>query len=375
LGQEIGKIGLVLTVDLAGSPTSSQQFHHAFWMHGIKESRTTIGNSRTLGKFTALAFGLGRSLWAAQALPFSRNRDLEQSARAGFLYAITGFAILSMGDAVIKSMAGAWPAIGVAVLRFTFGAIALSTLLYFKEGTSGFRPSNPALQFARGVCLAAASMCFFSAIYLMPLADAMAIAFLAPILTAILSGPVLGETVRLPAWIASAVALGGVMLILRPNLAALGWPAILPIISAFFFAMMVVLNRKSAGQGSVLSMQAFVAIVASFILICCAVIARAFSVEQFIFGWPDWDVVARCAIVATTASIAHWLAYLGTTRAGAAQVAPATYVQMLVATLLGWAFFNDVPDALTLTGAAIIIGAGLFLWRHNIAEEARIKSV
>jgi drug/metabolite transporter (DMT)-like permease len=122
-------------------------------------------------------------------------------------------------------------------------------------------------------------------------------------------------------------------------------------------------------------MQAFVAIVASFILICCAVIARAFSVEHFIFGWPDWDVVVRCAIVATTASIAHWLAYLGTTRAGAAQVAPATYVQMLVATLLGWAFFNDVPDALTLTGAAIIIGAGLFLWRHNIAEEARIKSV
>lgn len=299
---------------------------------------------------------------------------MEQSARAGLLYAVTGFAILSVGDAVIKGMAGAYPALGVAILRFTIGAAALSAWLYYKEGPAGFRPSNPALQIARGVCLAAASLCFFSAIYLMPLADAMAIAFLAPILTAILSGPMLGEKVRLPAWIASTIALGGVVLILRPNLAALGWPAILPIISAFFFAMMVVLNRKAAGQGSALSMQVFVAIIASVILIGAAIVGRGFGIENFTFGLPSWDVVARCAMVAVTASTAHWLAFMGTMRAGAAQVAPATYVQMLIATAMGWIFFDDVPDAITIGGAAIIIGAGLFLWRHNLGEEAKARA-
>mgnify|MGYP004134736429 CR=1 FL=1 len=67
-------------------------------------------------------------------------------------------------------------------------------------------------------------------------------------------------------------------------------------------------------------------------------------------------------VKACTASSAHWLVYIGTQRAGAATIAPTTYIQMLVATVLGWWWFGDVPDIVTLAGAAIIIGAGLILW-------------
>ena len=300
---------------------------------------------------------------------------MQQSARAGLLYAIAGFTILSIGDAVVKSMAGAWPALPVAALRFTFGAAALSALLWVKEGPRAFWPSNPRLQLMRGICLALASLCFFSAIYLMPLAEAMAIAFLAPILTAMLSGPMLGEKVRLPVWIASVIAFGGVILILRPNLVAIGWPAILPVISAVFFALMVVLNRKAAGQGSALSMQVYIAIVAAIILSAAAIGAKFSGIAAFEFGWPNLDVIARCALVAITASTAHWLAFLGTTKAGAAQVAPAIYVQLLVAIIMGWWWFGDMPDAVTLIGAAVIIAAGLYLWRHNVSEEKRQNRV
>lgn len=301
--------------------------------------------------------------------------SLQQSARAGLLYAVAGFAILSMGDAVVKSMAGAWPVLPVAATRFTIAALGLSLLLWKQEGRSAFRPSNPGLQIARGVCLAFATLCFFSAIYLMPLAETMAIAFVAPILTAILSGPMLGEKVRLPVWIVSAIALGGVLLILRPNLEEIGWPAVLPMISATFFAMMVVLNRKSAGQGSALSMQVFVAAGAAVILTIATIASKFSGIPQFDFGWPSWDVLLRCCLVAVTASTAHWLAYMGTMRAGAAQIAPAIYVQMLVAVILGWWWFGDVPDWITLLGAGIIICAGLILWRHNLSEEAREERV
>ncbi|MEO9463468.1 MAG: DMT family transporter [Marinomonas sp.] len=298
---------------------------------------------------------------------------MQQSARAGLLYAVTGFAILSMGDAVVKSMAGDWPVLPVAALRFTIAAMGLSLLLWKQEGLSAFRPKNPGLQIARGVCLAFATSCFFSAIYLMPLAETMAIAFIAPILTAIFSGPMLGEKVRLPVWIVSAIALGGVLMILRPNLEVIGWPAILPMISATFFAMMVVLNRKSAGQGSALSMQVFVAAGASVILVTAAIAAKLSGIEQLDFGWPSWIVIVQCSLVAVTASTAHWLAYMGTMRAGAAQIAPAIYVQMLVAVIMGWWWFDDVPDWITLVGAGIIISAGLILWRHNLKEEARAQ--
>ena len=293
--------------------------------------------------------------------------------RSGVAYAVTGFAVLSCGDAVVKSMAGEWPAFAVAALRFTIGAFALSALLWFREGRPGFKASNWPLQFARGACLAFASVCFFTAIYIMPFAEAMAIGFLAPILTQLFAGPLLGEKVKPKVYAISLVALAGVAMILRPNLAELGWAAILPLISAVFFALMMIANRASAGQGSALSMQVFIAALCAPILIVIAAGAKLSGIPLLDFGWPSWDVVLRCAIVAATASTAHWLAYIGTSKAGAAQVAPAIYVQMLVVVILGWMFFDEVPDLVTLAGAGLIIAAGLYLWRDGLRPAPATK--
>jgi drug/metabolite transporter (DMT)-like permease len=282
--------------------------------------------------------------------------------RSGFLLALAGFALLSCGDAVVKSMAGQWSPIAVAALRFTIGAVGLSALLWRFEGIGGFRPQRPWLQVLRGVCMAGATLCFFSAIFVMPLAEAMALSFISPILTALLSGPVLGERVRPIVWIASAVALAGVMLVLRPNLADLGAVALLPIASAAFFSVMVIANRLVAGQGSALSMQVFLACVAAPVLALAAWAGHASGLPALTVGPLEWSVVARCALVAVSASTAHWLVYLGTTRAGAATIAPTSYIQLPVAATLGWLFFGDTPDAITLLGGAIIVGAGLALW-------------
>ena len=112
-----------------------------------------------------------------------------------------------------------------------------------------------------------------------------------------------------------------------------------------------------------------VAVFAAPILIVAAPLFAATGVERFALGWPNWSVLARCAFVALTATCAHWLVYLGTTRAGAASVAPMMYVQLLVASVIGWAWFGDHPDALTLLGAGIIVAAGLYLWRAGQVRE------
>ena len=293
----------------------------------------------------------------------AKGRAMNDHHRSGLGLALAGFACLSVGDAVVKSMAGAWPAIAVAALRFSIGAAALSLLLLRSEGPRAFVPSHPWLQLARGICLAVASVSFFSAIYLMPLAEAMAIGFLSPVLTQLLAGPLLGETVHRRVWLASLAAFAGVLIVLRPNLAELGLAALLPLNSALFMALLMITNRASAGQGSALSMQVFVAVVCAPVLIAGAVAAKLSGVAALDFGWPEWHVAARCAIVAVTASTAHWLVYVGAARAGAAAVAPASYVQMLTAIALGWWWFGDRPDAMTLTGAALIVGAGLYLWQ------------
>ncbi len=297
--------------------------------------------------------------------------SVDNSALVGLAYAVAGFCILSVGDAVIKSMAGAWPAYAVAALRFTIGALCLSALLWKSEGPRAFVPTNPWVQIGRGACVALASLCFFSAIYIMPLAEAMAIAFLAPILVQIFAGIFLGERVPARVYVYSLIALAGVVIILRPNVALLGWGAILPLISAVFFSLLMVLNRVSAGQGSALAAQVFVAAAAAPILIVVSVGAKFSGVEELDFTWPSLDTALRCAFVAFTASAAHWLAYIGTAKAGAARAAPAIYAQMLVAITLGWMFFDDTPDIWTLLGAGLIILAGLLVWREGMRDAGK----
>lgn len=99
--------------------------------------------------------------------------------------------------------------------------------------------------------------------------------------------------------------------------------------------------------------------------ILASLAAKFSGVAALDSSWPSLDVVGRCALVAVTASTAHWLAYIGTAEAGAARVAPAIYVQMLVAVTLGWVAFGDKPDLWTLLGAGLIIAAGLLVWRES----------
>jgi drug/metabolite transporter (DMT)-like permease len=292
---------------------------------------------------------------------------LSSSARSGLLFALCGFALLSCGDAVIKSIAGAWPGPAVAALRYTIGATGLGILLLIKEGKSGFALPRPGIQLMRGAAVAAATILFFSSIFLMPLAEATAIGFTTPMITALLSAIFLKERTRAVTWVASLAAFSGVLIILRPNIAELGWVALMPVGAATCMALMMMGNRAVSTAGSPLLMQFLVASIAVPFVITAAAVGHFSGVEALRVGMPDWTIIARCAVVAVTASFAHWLVFMGTTRASAAEIAPMTYVQLLIAMALGVAVFGDWPDLTSLAGSAIIIGAGLFLWHQKPA--------
>ncbi|WP_397581440.1 DMT family transporter [Sphingorhabdus sp.] len=287
------------------------------------------------------------------------------SARSGLLYALCGFALLSIGDAVIKSIAGAWPGTAVAALRYSIGAIGLGTLLFLKEGRQGFAMPLPKLQWLRGFSVAMATICFFSSIFLMPLADATAIGFTSPMITAIFSAIFLHERTHATKWIAIFVAFGGVLMIMRPNVMELGWVALLPLAAAMSMAFMIIGNRAVAGTGSPLLMQFLVASLAVPFILGAALIGHFSGVEALHVGIPDWTIIARCTLVAVTASFGHWMIYMATTRASAAEIAPMTYVQLLIAVGLGIILFGDWPDLTSLAGAGIIVASGLILWRGS----------
>ncbi|MFN6933522.1 MAG: DMT family transporter [Tsuneonella sp.] len=297
--------------------------------------------------------------------------DPNHEDRVGLAFALAGFALLSVGDAVVKTMAGEWPPSAIAALRYVIGAAGLSAILFAREGPAGFRIAAPRLQLVRGLAVAVATVCFFGSLFLMSLAEATTIIFASPLITGLLAPLLLKEKARSTTWIASAVAFVGVLIVLRPNVAEIGLPAFLPLIVAFAMSALFMANRAAAGRASPLAMQAWLALVAAPILVVATVAGHLSGFAPLLVPVPSVDVLAKCAFVALSASTAHWLIYLGTTRAGAASIAPMTYVQLVVATILGWWWFADRPDAATLLGAAIIIGAGLYLWHAGRARPHR----
>lgn len=288
--------------------------------------------------------------------------------RAAWLYGLAGFALLSVGDSVIKSIAGEWPGTAVAALRFALGAFGLGALLWWREGRGAFRSPRIMLQVARGAALAFASLLFFLAIFAMPLAEATAIQFANPMLTVLLSAVLLGERVPRAAWGAICLAFVGVLIVLRPNAELLGPAALLPLGAALGMSALMMLNRMTAGDVSPLAAQFHVAAFATPFLILAALIGHAGGGPTLVVGWPDPGVIARCALVAVSASFAHALTYQATMRASAAEIAPTVYVQIIAATLIGIVWFGDWPDAMALGGTAIIIAAGLSLWRSGRAK-------
>jgi drug/metabolite transporter (DMT)-like permease len=288
---------------------------------------------------------------------------LPKTARAALLIALAGFASLSVGDAVVKSMAGAWPGTAVAALRYSFGALGLAIVVAAMHGRAGFVLPRPGLQFGRGAAVALATICFFMGVMAMPLADATAIQFTSPILTAILAPLVLKERSPAAVWLATLLAFAGVLVVLRPNLYELGLVALYPLGAAFGMSWLMMLNRKTARLAPVMVMQFLVAAIAAPLLVAAALLLDWGGGAPFQIEAPSTEVVLKCLFVAFSATLGHALIFAGVMRANAAAVAPMTYVQLLVAAGIGWAWFGEVPDGATFAGAALIIAGGLWLLR------------
>jgi drug/metabolite transporter (DMT)-like permease len=290
-----------------------------------------------------------------------------RSVRSALLTALLGFAILSCGDAVVKSMAGQWPGSAVSALRYSFGAIGRVFVVALRHGRAGFVLPRPMLLLGRGAAVALATLCFFMGVMAMPLASATAVQFTSPIVTALLSPFVLKEKPPKAVWAATLLAFAGVLVVLRPNLLALGPVALYPLGGAFGMSWLMMLNRKAAGDAPILVMQFLLAAFAAPLLVLAAALLGLTGDPHFALRVPSAIVVAKCLAVALFATTGHSLIYTAVLRATAATVAPMTYVQLLMAALLGWLWVGNRPDAPTFAGAALIIAGGLWLWRAQAA--------
>jgi drug/metabolite transporter (DMT)-like permease len=290
------------------------------------------------------------------------SNKVHHPERAGLLFVLAGFSTLSIGDAIVKSMSGLWPAPAIGAARYLVGTLLLAVLLARSEGARALALPRSGLQWVRGIAIACSAMGMFFAVWIMPLAEATTIAFTQPMITAVLAIAVLRERSRPATWIATMIAFVGVLIVLRPNFEAIGWGVLFPLLAATGMAVTIVANRASRSHASVLALQYYMSVVALIVLCGATLAGHASGIDRFALHWPHWSVLARCVVMGFSATLGQFLIFMGTTRAGPGTVAPMAYGQLLAAVAFGWMFFDEAPDAVAMLGAAIIIGAGLFLW-------------
>lgn len=244
----------------------------------------------------------------------------------------------------------------VTVIWARYAAFTLLTvplLFASKPRRVSMRETNAFwLQALRAACVFLSSFLFACGLIWVPVANASAIAFVAPLMVVVLSALILGESVSRSHWVAAMVGFAGVLFIVRPGQSGFGWAAIFPILTAVTWATALIATKVMSTRESRRVTACYTAVLgflgASF----------AFAFDAHI---PPADMVPALVGVAFAGSIGQLLIVAAYHYMPASRLAPLSYVQLLWVLLFSALLFHTVPDAIAFIGIAMVVGSGLYI--------------
>lgn len=193
----------------------------------------------------------------------------------------------------------------------------------------------------------------------LPMADTIAITFASPFIITVLSIPMLGEKVGLHRWSAVLVGLVGVLIVVRPT-GTMHWAVIMPVISAFAFALFQIVTRKLSSTEPTLVALFYTGVGG---LICSSLIVG------FVWTPLTLEITAMFFFIGLLGVVAHFMMIRAAEGAHVSLLAPFNYTKLIWATILGYYIFGHVPGLHVLTGSVIIVASGLYvLWREQQAR-------
>ena len=213
----------------------------------------------------------------------------------------------------------------------------------------------------RAALLLISTFCFIAAIRVMPLADALAIVFVAPFIVLLVGKFYLGEDVGPRRVGAAMIGFVGVLLVIQPSFAAFGAVALFPLGTAIGFAFYILVTRGLSRRMHPVTLQFHTGLVASLLCLPVLLLAQGSGTELMDLVWPEGIAWLWLFGVGCFAAVSHMMMTYALSLAPSATLAPLQYLELPVATFLGYLVFQDFPNALTLTGITIIIGAGLYM--------------
>jgi drug/metabolite transporter (DMT)-like permease len=280
-------------------------------------------------------------------------RDLAESAVPGIGLMLAGISLFSINDALGKWLLDTY---SVAELLLVRSVVALMLMAPFirHAGIAAFATApRRGLQIARVVLSALEVVMFFWAVSYLPLADTVTFYLAGPIYVTALSVVLLREQVGWRRWTAVLVGFAGVLLALRPSAATFTLPALIALTGSIFFAASMIVTRMLRDTSNT-------------VLVTGQIVATLLFAAPFAWVMPSALDFALLSLFGAVSILALACVNLSLKLAAASVVVPYQYTLIVWAIMLGYAVFGDVPDLLTLVGAAVIIAAGLYIfWREQ----------
>jgi drug/metabolite transporter (DMT)-like permease len=272
------------------------------------------------------------------------------------LLALLAFASFSTMDTFVKLLAERFPPVQIACFVATAGLLPPVLAALLRQDPGRLATHAPRLQLLRGVLMLVGGVAAFVGYSLLPLADAYAIAFTQPLIVTAMSMPLLGERVGPRRWAAVLVGFLGVLVVLRPGAGVLGLGALAAGINALGNGLALVLIRRAHATETA----------EAFAFWGNLVIALG-TAPALLWFWTtpaaaDLGLFLLAGLCGGTSFLVLSQAFR---LAHAAVIAPFQYSQMPYAILVGLLVFGDRPDPLTLLGAAIVIGSGLYILQRE----------
>lgn len=273
-----------------------------------------------------------------------------------------GFCVLApMGDSIAKLLGGTIPLLQLLLVRFFVQAVLLLPNIVLRRRKLNMTSRLVALTFVRTLLHIVGVGAMFLSLQFLPLADAVAIAFVMPFIMLLLGRFVLHEEVGPRRLAACAAGFVGTLLVVQPSFAEVGLPALLPLLVAVVFALFMLVTRQIAKDVDPMSLQAISGGMATVILALIYCLAIPFGGQEAQIVVPDHNSAALLLAIGVIGTLAHLLMTWSLRFAPSATLAPMQYLEIPVATVIGYLVFADLPNGLAALGIAITICAGLYV--------------
>ena len=278
--------------------------------------------------------------------------------RRGILWMLLTMLLLANSDALAKYLTITYPVAEVVWSRFLY--VVPLVLLWGRRLPEVAATPRPGLQVARGLMVVTTMGFLYLGLSYLPLADSMAIMFVAPVLVTAFSMPLLGEKVGPRRRLCVIAGFLGALIVIRPGTGMMHWAAFLPLAAAFFFAFHQIAARVLSRTDTPMTTLFYTSVAGA---------VTTSIVVPFLWVAPDAEGWMLMGLMALSTGFSNFTIIKAFESAPAAVVSPFTFTILIWATLYGFFLFGDLPDLWTLSGAVFIVASGLYMFQRERRQE------